>query len=149
MSLHALYPAHRHPDSVPDKVVGDTLSHRPWAPLLAGAAAGIIGWIATFPFDILKIRLRVGAGAGLDTALGTSWRTARRCTPNMANASFDAFWCSPSYAVPVSMAMFSTLAHSKVSFRHRQECKVSLHLARMYAHKPPKNEFVRGVELRM
>jgi solute carrier family 25 carnitine/acylcarnitine transporter 20/29 len=108
MSLRALYPAHRHPDSVPDEVVGDTLLHRPWAPLLAGAAAGIIGWIATFPFDILKTRLRVGAGTGLDTALGTSWRTARRCTPNMANASKDAFWCSPSYAAPVNMAMFST-----------------------------------------
>jgi hypothetical protein len=71
-----IYPAHHHLDSVLDEVVGDTLSHRPWMPFLAGAAAGIIGWIAPFPFNVLKARLQAGASTGLDSgldpAIGTS-----------------------------------------------------------------------------
>jgi len=104
----------------------DTISHRPrprpWVPpLVAGAAAGIIGWIATFPFDVLKTRLQAGTitgtitGTGMgadtnsDTGLGSSWRTAHRM---YAESGGRVFWRGlvPTLvrAVPVNMAVFGT-----------------------------------------
>jgi solute carrier family 25 carnitine/acylcarnitine transporter 20/29 len=29
-----------------------------WSPLLAGALAGVIGWLVTFPFDLIKTRMQ-------------------------------------------------------------------------------------------
>jgi solute carrier family 25 carnitine/acylcarnitine transporter 20/29 len=29
-----------------------------WSPLLAGALAGIVGWLVTFPFDLIKTRMQ-------------------------------------------------------------------------------------------
>lgn len=85
---------------------------RPWAPLVAGAAAGIIGWIATFPFDVLKTRLQAattGPGVDVDVGLGTSWRTARKM---YAESGGRVFWRGivPTLvrAVPVNMAVFGT-----------------------------------------
>jgi solute carrier family 25 carnitine/acylcarnitine transporter 20/29 len=113
---------HHHPDSDSDSFVDDTdtdtLSYhprpRPWAaPLVAGAAAGIIGWIATFPFDVLKTRLQAGAitttGTDTDTGLGSSWRTAQKM---YAESGGRVFWRGlvPTLvrAVPVNMALFGT-----------------------------------------
>jgi solute carrier family 25 carnitine/acylcarnitine transporter 20/29 len=86
---------------------------RPWAaPLVAGAAAGIIGWIATFPFDVLKTRLQAGAittGTNTDTGLGSSWRTAQKM---YGSGGGRVFWRGlvPTLvrAVPVNMALFGT-----------------------------------------
>jgi solute carrier family 25 carnitine/acylcarnitine transporter 20/29 len=94
----------------------DTLSYRhPWAPpLVAGAAAGVIGWIATFPFDVLKTRLQAGTitGTGTDTdtgRLGSSWRKAHKM---YAESGGRVFWRGlvPTLvrAVPVNMAVFGT-----------------------------------------
>ena len=89
----------------------NTLSHRPWAPLVAGAAAGVFGWIATFPFDVLKTRLQVGAstGTGADVGPGTSWRTARKMYDESGGR---VFWRGlvPTLvrAIPVNMAVFGT-----------------------------------------
>ncbi len=69
-----VHPAHDHPESVLD----DTVSRCPWAPLLAGAAVGIIGWIVTFPFDVLKTRLQasiITRGTHTGMGLGLSSRT--------------------------------------------------------------------------
>ena len=105
------------------------LSHsrpRAWAPLVAGAAAGIIGWIATFPFDVLKTRLQAGTITGTGTGtgmgimgadmtdkdtgrLGSSWRTAHKM---YAESGGRVFWRGlvPTLvrAVPVNMAVFGT-----------------------------------------
>lgn len=121
-----------HPDSNVDDTDTDTdtISHsrpRPWwaAPLVAGAAAGIIGWIATFPFDVLKTRLQAGSIPGMgimgaadmtdtdkDAAsgrLGSSWRTAHKM---YAESGGRVFWRGlvPTLvrAVPVNMALFGT-----------------------------------------
>lgn len=93
-------------------MVVDAPSCRLWAPLLAGGAAGVLGWIATFPFDVLKTRLQAGtistadAFAGLDTS---SWRTARKM---YAESGGRVFWRGlvPTLmrAIPVNMAVFGT-----------------------------------------
>jgi solute carrier family 25 (mitochondrial carnitine/acylcarnitine transporter), member 20/29 len=98
-----------------DSVLDDTVSRRPWAPLIAGAAAGIIGWIATFPFDVLKTRLQAGmitstsTSTGTGMGLGSSWRTARKM---YAESGGRVFWRGlvPTLlrAVPVNMAVFGT-----------------------------------------
>ncbi|KAH9958833.1 mitochondrial carrier domain-containing protein [Russula dissimulans] len=110
----------QHADPVLDEVA-DTLS-RPlgWAPLLlAGGAAGIIGWLGTFPFDVLKTRMqaqaqtpdvdarhRAAARAGTSSS---SWRAAREL---YAEAGARGFWrgLAPTIvrAVPVNMAVFGT-----------------------------------------
>ncbi|KAF8470283.1 carnitine/acyl carnitine carrier [Russula ochroleuca] len=108
------HPAH-HSDSIGpvlDEVVGTP--SRPWVPLIAGAAAGVLGWIATFPFDVLKTRLQAvtistGTGTDADATLGTSWRTARKM---YAESGGRVFWRGlvPTLvrAIPVNMAVFGT-----------------------------------------
>lgn len=112
-------PVVHHPDSVVDNTDTETdmLPHRPrprpWVPLVAGAVAGIMGWIATFPSDVLKTRLQAGtitgADADTDTGLGSSWRTARKM---YAESGIRVFWRGlvPTLvrAVPVNMAVFGT-----------------------------------------
>ncbi len=103
-----VHPAHDHPESVLD----DTVSRCPWAPLLAGAAVGIIGWIVTFPFDVLKMRLQasiITRGTHTGMGLGLSSRTARK----MYAESGGRVFCRglvPTLvrAVPVNMAVFGT-----------------------------------------
>ena len=112
-TLRLLAPARPAADPVLDNgVVEDAPSRRLWAPLLAGGAAGVLGWIATFPFDVLKTRLQAGtistadAFAGLDTS---SWRTARKM---YAESGGRVFWRGlvPTLmrAIPVNMAVFGT-----------------------------------------
>jgi len=106
--------------------VADTLS-RPsgWAPLLlAGGAAGILGWLGTFPFDVLKTRMQAqiqtqdvdaqhqrAARAGTSSSSSSSslWRVAREL---YAEAGARGFWrgLAPTIvrAVPVNMAVFGT-----------------------------------------
>jgi len=118
--VHPAPAHHHHPDSVVDDsdTLSLSLSYRPpWAPLVAGAAAGIIGWIATFPFDVLKTRLQAGIITGMgmgadtntDTGLGSSWRTAHKM---YAESGGRVFWRGlvPTLvrAVPVNMAVFGT-----------------------------------------
>ncbi|KAH9986681.1 mitochondrial carrier domain-containing protein, partial [Russula compacta] len=80
-TLRLFTPRH-HADSDADADPSQSDTHttrprpRPWAPLLiAGGAAGILGWIATFPFDVLKTRMQaqdiaVVAGAGASARPG-------------------------------------------------------------------------------
>jgi len=105
-TLRFFAPSHPAHDPVLDDeaaVAVDALS-RPWAPLLAGGAAGILGWIATFPFDVLKTRLQAGASLGT-----SSWRTAREM---YAESGGRVFWRGlvPTLvrAIPVNMAVFGT-----------------------------------------
>ena len=86
-------------------------SRRPWVPLVAGAAAGVLGWIATFPFDVLKTRLQAGTstGADADVGLGTSWRTARRMYEESGGRVFlRGLVPTLVRAVPVNVAVFGT-----------------------------------------
>jgi hypothetical protein len=61
---------------------------RAFAPLVAGAAADILGWVATFLFDVFKTRLQVGIGTG--AGLGMPWRTARKIYDGSGGW---VFWC--------------------------------------------------------
>jgi len=101
-------------DSVLDdsEVVGDTLLHHPWAPLLAGAA-GLIGWMAKFHIDVLKNAVAPRCQHGLRHGLGYSARyVVAHGTQMHAEYGQRVFWpvLVPSFvrAVPVNMAMFST-----------------------------------------
>ena len=105
--------------------LADTLSRpnpRPWAPLLlAGGAAGIIGWLGTFPFDVIKTRMQArdirngnSTHAGSSAGGGTLWRAARELYAEGAGsgARVRVFWRGfvPTIvrAVPVNMAVFGT-----------------------------------------
>ena len=111
----SVHPAHNHR---PDSVLDDTLSRRPWAPLVAGAAAGIIGWTVTFPFDVLKTRLQASTITGdtltsarprTDIGLGLLWRTARKMyTESGGRAFYRGLAPTLVRAVPVNMAVFGT-----------------------------------------
>ena len=87
---------------------------RPWAPLLAGGAAGIIGWLGTFPFDVIKTRMQ--AQDIVSGVAGTSyWRAVRELAAEGATTSggrMRVFWRGfvPTIvrAVPVNMAVFGT-----------------------------------------
>ena len=106
-------------DPALDDEVVNVPSSRPWAPLLAGGAAGVLGWIATFPFDVLKTRLQAGtigsgtgtgtvvdADAGLDTS---SWRTARKMYAESGGRVFlRGLVPTLMRAIPVNMAVFGT-----------------------------------------
>ena len=129
---------HANPALVLDDEVTDTLSRRhpspnprPWVPLLlAGGAAGIVGWLGTFPFDVIKTRMQahdfgnssahVHSGSGSLAGGGTLWRAARELYAEAAvdggggggGARMRVFWRGfvPTIvrAVPVNMAVFGT-----------------------------------------
>lgn len=83
----------------------DGLSRRPWAPLVADAAAGVLDWIATFPFDVLKTRLQVSTSA--DVGPGTSWRTACKMYDESGGRVFwHGLVPTLMHAIPVNMAVF-------------------------------------------
>jgi solute carrier family 25 carnitine/acylcarnitine transporter 20/29 len=120
------------PPARPDEVTATPLA-RPWAPLLlAGGVAGILGWIVTFPFDVLKTRMQAvdipgtgtGTSAGSRASSSTSsaisqrpfpppgtWRTARTMYAE-PDGGPRIFWrgLMPTIirAVPVNMAVFGT-----------------------------------------
>jgi len=108
--------------------VADTLSRtnpRPWAwapLLLAGGAAGIIGWLGTFPFDVIKTRMQAHdistsahTGTGSSAREGTLWRATRELYAEAGGSGggrMRVFWRGfvPTIvrAVPVNMAVFGT-----------------------------------------
>ena len=108
------------PPARPDEATA-TPPARPWAPLLlAGGVAGILGWIVTFPFDVLKTRMQAedipGTGtasraSGAGSAPPGTWRTARTMYAEPDGGS-RIFWrgLTPTImrAVPVNMAVFGT-----------------------------------------
>lgn len=129
---------HADPALVLDEVA-DTLSRhpnpdlnpRPWVPLLlAGGAAGIVGWLGTFPFDVIKTRMQAhdignnsahvhsGSASGSLAGGGTLWQAARELYAEAAGdggggaARMRVFWRGfvPTIvrAVPVNMAVFGT-----------------------------------------
>jgi hypothetical protein len=94
----------------------ETLS-RSWAPLLlAGGAAGILGWLGTFPFDVIKTRMQAQDIVVGDVARTSSFWCAVRGLSAEAVATgagrVRVFWRGfvPTVvrAVPVNMAVFGT-----------------------------------------
>ena len=123
-------PAHHADPALVLDEVADTLSRtnsRPWAwapLLLAGGAAGIIGWLGTFPFDVIKTRMQahdIGTsahtGTGSRAGEGTLWRATRGLYAEGGGSGggggrMRVFWRGfvPTIvrAVPVNMAVFGT-----------------------------------------
>lgn len=89
------------------------LAHRSWAALLlAGGVAGVLGWVVTFPFDVLKTRIQAHLPAQAQVGAAgssTTWSTARTM---YAESGSRVFWrgLAPTLvrAVPVNMAVFGT-----------------------------------------
>ena len=91
------------------------LAHRSWAALLlAGGAAGVLGWVATFPFDVLKTRIQarrlpLPAQQQQQQQADSTWGTARAM---YVESGSRVFWrgLAPTLvrAVPVNMAVFGT-----------------------------------------
>ncbi|KAH9074969.1 carnitine/acyl carnitine carrier [Lactarius deliciosus] len=116
-TLRLVAPLPRAPHAHDDPLlaeVEETLAHRSWAGLLlAGGAAGVIGWVATFPFDVLKTRMQVhlpdATTAASAQADSSTWGTARAM---YAESGSRVFWrgLAPTLvrAVPVNMAVFGT-----------------------------------------
>ncbi|KAH9055742.1 carnitine/acyl carnitine carrier [Lactarius vividus] len=117
LRLFAPIPRAPHPHDDPLLAeVEEMLAHRSWAGLLlAGGAAGVLGWVATFPFDVLKTRmqahlpLRDATTATSVQADSGTWGTARAM---YAESGSRVFWrgLAPTLvrAVPVNMAVFGT-----------------------------------------
>jgi solute carrier family 25 carnitine/acylcarnitine transporter 20/29 len=90
------------------------LAHRSWAGLLlAGGAAGVLGWVVTFPFDVLKTRMQAhlplyDSRAQAQQADST-WGTARAMYADSGSRVFLR-GLAPTLvrAVPVNMAVFGT-----------------------------------------
>jgi len=100
-------------------VAEDTLSPegpRPWVPLLvAGGAAGILGWLGTFPFDVIKTRMQAQDIRASTTTGMSCWRATQELYAEAAangSGRLRVFWRGfvPTVvrAVPVNMAVFGT-----------------------------------------
>ncbi|KAF8270714.1 mitochondrial carrier domain-containing protein [Lactarius quietus] len=96
----------------PGDVLQETLAlaHRSWAALLlAGGAAGVLGWVVTFPFDVLKTRMQAHIPLSRTRMADGTWSTARAM---YAESGSRVFWrgLAPTLvrAVPVNMAVFGT-----------------------------------------
>ncbi|KZO92860.1 mitochondrial carrier [Calocera viscosa TUFC12733] len=78
----------------------------PLTPLFAGAIAGIIGWLATFPFDVIKTRVQ-SVDRDVAGPYRSTWSTARA---SLREEGWGVFWRGlwPTLirAVPVNMATF-------------------------------------------
>jgi solute carrier family 25 (mitochondrial carnitine/acylcarnitine transporter), member 20/29 len=93
---------------------------KPWGPLLlAGGVAGILGWIVTFPFDVIKTRMQAHDIVVLPVVRRRRWRWFSGTGPStfqtacdMYNGGGRLFWrgLMPTMlrAVPVNMAVFGT-----------------------------------------
>ncbi len=58
--------------------VDSSVNQLPWyAPLIAGALAGVVSWIATFPFDVVKTRVQ-------SVDLGLISRSESTCSNDIA-----------------------------------------------------------------
>ncbi|EJU03889.1 mitochondrial carrier [Dacryopinax primogenitus] len=80
--------------------------HSPFTPLIAGGAAGIVGWLSTFPFDVIKTRMqsvdRAEAGK-----YKTTWSTIRAC---WREEGWRVFWTG------VRPAMIECLPYNMATF---------------------------------
>ncbi|KAN0132758.1 Mitochondrial carrier domain containing protein [Lactarius tabidus] len=110
-TLRLCAPVHPAPGEVQETLA---LAHRSWAGLLlAGGAAGVLGWVVTFPFDVLKTRMQAHLpqydSRAQAQAADSTWGTARAM---YAESGSRVFWrgLAPTLvrAVPVNMAVFGT-----------------------------------------
>lgn len=110
-TLRLCAPVHPAPGEMQETLA---LAHRSWAALLlAGGAAGVLGWVATFPFDVLKTRMQARLpllhDARAQQQAESTWGVARAM---YAESGSRVFWrgLAPTLvrAVPVNMAVFGT-----------------------------------------
>ncbi|KZO92873.1 mitochondrial carrier [Calocera viscosa TUFC12733] len=80
--------------------------HSPLTPLLAGGAAGVVGWLSTFPFDVIKTRMQSVDRANAGN-YKTTWSTIRTC---WREEGWRVFWTGVRPAMveclPYNMATF-------------------------------------------
>ncbi|KZT56821.1 mitochondrial carrier [Calocera cornea HHB12733] len=80
--------------------------HSPLTPLYAGGAAGVVGWLSTFPFDVIKTRMQ-----SVDRASAanyrTTWSTIRTC---WREEGWRVFWTG------VRPAMLECLPYNMATF---------------------------------
>ncbi|KAI0065507.1 mitochondrial carrier [Artomyces pyxidatus] len=89
--------------------VSETLSQPWWALLLAGGFAGVAGWAATFPFDVVKTRVQSAPDGGP----GGAYRSTRAAVVSAyreggARVFFNGLAPTLIRAVPVNMVVFAT-----------------------------------------
>jgi len=101
-----------------------------FALLLSGGAAGIIGWLGTFPFDVIKTCIQaygISTGPGSSAGEGTLWRTAQELYVEAGGGRMGVFWrlvaatlvtsSLPLIFPHASLAGFST--HHRCHLRYR------------------------------
>ncbi|KZT07139.1 mitochondrial carrier [Laetiporus sulphureus 93-53] len=82
----------------------------PWyAQLLAGALAGIAGWVVTFPFDVVKTRVQSTLGATPENPYRNTWSTiVASYRAEGLGVFFRGLAPTLIRAVPVNMVTFTT-----------------------------------------
>ncbi|KAI0047153.1 mitochondrial carrier [Auriscalpium vulgare] len=113
-ALHFFKPSRPPPPATADHIhdeVSESLTHAWWHLLLAGGFAGIAGWGATFPFDVVKTRMQGNLDGGPAPArpyrstLSTIAHSYRTEGPGVF---FHGLAPTLIRAIPVNMVVFGT-----------------------------------------
>ncbi|OCH86542.1 carnitine/acyl carnitine carrier [Obba rivulosa] len=110
-TLRLFSPAPPHPDSASliEEVEAERASHSWPALLLAGGIAGVAGWVATFPFDVVKTRVQSIHGALPGHPYRSTWSTiVASYRAEGLGVFFRGLAPTLIRAIPVNMVTFAT-----------------------------------------
>ncbi|CAL1713931.1 unnamed protein product [Somion occarium] len=95
--------------SLLDEADSSIATHSWSALLLAGGLAGIAGWLATFPFDVIKTRIQSSFGSGPENPYRNTWSTIiHSYRQEGLRVFFRGLAPTLVRAVPVNMVTFAT-----------------------------------------
>ena len=158
-------PAHHADPALALDQVADVLSHMnpcPWALLLLiGRAAGIIGWLGTFPFDVIKMRMQaygISTSPSSSAGKGMLWHTAQELYAEAGGSSSSSSGCMGIFwqlvastlvtsPLPLIFPHASLAGFSMHCQYHLQYCCHRGHFCHIRPHAPPPPAFAPGAAM--